>query len=231
MHRTQAAGAKPFSLDVALAVLRLYALQLSAARPDTVAKVLLKALTQLPASAYKTCAYLVPERAQGEEPLSTLVLLAAHLESGRLADFWALAQGSRDMLALGACVRVRACVRVCVCVCVGWVVGLVVHRLVAAVKRGVSACCSCRDIPQPACTHTHIHTHTVPGFMDAARRFVAHSLTITYAKLPKRQAGEALRLEGKELDAYLQERVRVRACVCVCVGGEGALCGLCVKVG
>lgn len=38
---------------------------------------------------------------QAEEPLSTLVLLAAHLESGRLADFWALAQGSRDLLGMG----------------------------------------------------------------------------------------------------------------------------------
>jgi hypothetical protein len=30
-----------------------------------------------------------------------VVLLASHLESGRLADFWALAQGSRDVMALG----------------------------------------------------------------------------------------------------------------------------------
>lgn len=60
----QAAGTKPFSLDASLAVLRLYALQPSIARPDTVAKILLKALTQLPSADYKTCIYLVPERMQ-----------------------------------------------------------------------------------------------------------------------------------------------------------------------
>lgn len=144
----QAGGVKPYSLETGLTVLRLYALQPAAARPDTVAKVLMKALMQLPAADYKTCIYLVPERMQAEEPLSTLVLLAAHLESGRLADFWALAQGSRDLLTL------------------------------------------------------------VPGFMDAARRFVAHTLTITFARLPKRQAAEALRLDGKELDAYLADKVQ-----------------------
>lgn len=57
---------------------------------------------------------------------------------------------------------------------------------------------------------THgIHTlPPVPGFMDAARRYVAHMLTITFARLSKRQAGEALRLEGAQLEAYLAERVR-----------------------
>ncbi|GBF99180.1 eukaryotic translation initiation factor 3 subunit K [Raphidocelis subcapitata] len=144
----QAAGAKPFSLDVSLAVLRLYALQPSVARPETVARILLRALAQLPAADYRTCAYLVPERMQADEPLSSIVLLASHLESGRLADFWALAHGSRDMLAM------------------------------------------------------------VPGFMDEARRFVAHTLAITFARLPKRQLGDALRLEGRELDAYVAERVQ-----------------------
>jgi hypothetical protein len=46
--------------------------------------------------------------------------------------------------------------------------------------------------------------------MDAARRFVAHTLTITFARVPKRQAAEALRLDGKELEAYLAERVGTR---------------------
>lgn len=42
--------------------------------------------------------------------------------------------------------------------------------------------------------------------MDAARRYISHTLAITFARIPKRQAAEALRLEGKELDAYLSER-------------------------
>jgi GAF domain-containing protein len=45
-------------------VLRLYALQPSTARPETVARILLRALAQLPAADYRTCAYLVPERLQ-----------------------------------------------------------------------------------------------------------------------------------------------------------------------
>jgi hypothetical protein len=103
----QAAGTKPFSLEACLAVLRLYALQPSAARPDTVAKVLLRALGQLPAQDYRTCLLLVPERAQAAEPLATVVLLASHLEAGNLADFWALAHGSaRDLAAMGACVAI-----------------------------------------------------------------------------------------------------------------------------
>ncbi|KAI8469083.1 MAG: eukaryotic initiation factor [Monoraphidium minutum] len=143
----QAAGAKPFSLDASLAVLRLYALQPSVARPETVAKILLRALAQMPAVEYRTCLYLVPERMQAEEPVATLVLMASHLESGRLPDFWAVALGSRELMQL------------------------------------------------------------VPGFVDAARRFVAHTLCITFARLPKRQVGESLRLEGRELEGYLAERV------------------------
>lgn len=101
-HQKKAAGAKPFSLDAALAVLRLYALQPSSTRPETVAKTLLRALTQLPSLDYRTCLFLVPERAQAEEPVSTVVLLAAHLEGGRLADFWALATGSaKELSAMG----------------------------------------------------------------------------------------------------------------------------------
>lgn len=64
IHRAQAAGTKPFSLDASLAVLRLYALQPSVARPDTVAKILLRALAQAPANDYRTCLFLVPERMQ-----------------------------------------------------------------------------------------------------------------------------------------------------------------------
>jgi hypothetical protein len=55
--------------------------------------------------------------------------------------------------------------------------------------------------------------------MDAARRYVAHTLAITFVRLPKKQAGEALRLEGKELDAYLQDKVCGGGLV-VCVGRQ-----------
>ena len=61
---SQAAGAKSFSLDVSLAVLRLYALQPNAARREIGAKILLSALAQLPANDYKTCMYLVHDRTQ-----------------------------------------------------------------------------------------------------------------------------------------------------------------------
>ena len=61
----------------------------------------------------------------------------------------------------------------------------------------------------------------MPGFIDAARRYVAHTLAITFARVPKRQAGEALRLEGRELDAYLAERVRSDAAACCNAAAAG----------
>jgi hypothetical protein len=46
----------------------------------------------------------------------------------------------------------------------------------------------------------------VPGFIEAARRYVAHALAIAFSRAPRARVAEALRLEGKELDAYLAER-------------------------
>lgn len=193
-------------------MLRLYALQPASARPETVAKVLLRALAQLPALDYRTCLLLVPERAQAEEPVSTVVLLAAHLEGGRLADFWALATGSSKALsAMGARLGERPC-----------------HGGGTA-ARGGRGRAEGRDRCLPVCVARHKHTvglittlhtqspqpppslskkMTVPGFMDAARRYVAHTLAITFARVSKRQAAEALRLEGRELDAFLAERAQ-----------------------
>lgn len=82
--------------------------------------------------------------------------------------------------------------------------------------------CCCVEAPaHPTPSPTlPLSPNQVPGFMEAARRFVAHTLCITFARLPKAQVAAALRLEGRELDAYLQERVGPR-----CARGGGVLAG------
>lgn len=272
----QAAGAKPFSLSVSTAVLRLYALQPTAARREIIAKILLAALAQLPANDYKTCIYLVPERLQ---------VRSAHGSAAARAERWATPRTARRCgpassgwgVALrpahmhGPCghatrpsARRRSrCPRSC-CWRGTWRRGAwqtfgrsppaaaSSRRWVRAQGRGqggpaaAAGWCSC---PQPGylrfqaavgaarsgSTSSDQHSRSeavarrrraaaprprpplphpppsVPGFLDAARRFVAHTLSITFVRITKREAADALRLEARELDAYLAERVRGRA--------------------
>ena len=53
-----------YNLDANLALLRFYQFAPSTVKIITLAKVLLKALMQLPSPDYKTCIYLIPERIQ-----------------------------------------------------------------------------------------------------------------------------------------------------------------------
>jgi len=57
---------------VNLAVLRLYQLQPSSAKKELIAKILLKALMQLPYADYKICVQVLPERLQvGRKQINT----------------------------------------------------------------------------------------------------------------------------------------------------------------
>jgi hypothetical protein len=49
---------------------------------------------------------------------------------------------------------------------------------------------------------------TVPGFQDAIRGYVLHSVGITFRRVHTRVLGEWLRLEGPALQALLAEKVR-----------------------
>lgn len=60
----QAAGTRPYSLDASLALLRLYQLQPASTNATLVAKVLLRALMQLPQPDYRSCLHVVTDRVQ-----------------------------------------------------------------------------------------------------------------------------------------------------------------------
>ena len=91
-----------YSLDVVLATLKLYQFKPEALKVPTVAKVLVKALMQLPQTDYLACTYLVPERVLDEEPVSQVVAVAAMLESCRFREVWAALKPLRDAGLLGA---------------------------------------------------------------------------------------------------------------------------------
>uniref|UniRef100_A0A7S0X0D0 Eukaryotic translation initiation factor 3 subunit K n=1 Tax=Chlamydomonas leiostraca TaxID=1034604 RepID=A0A7S0X0D0_9CHLO len=137
-----------WNLDANLALLRHYQFAPSTAKINVLAKLLLKALAQLPDSEFKICIHLVPERLQADESISKVVALAGALETTRFAEFWTLAGSSKDVIAL------------------------------------------------------------VPGFADAARTYITHILGITYQRVTKAVLGSALQLQGGELDAFIQGKVK-----------------------
>lgn len=94
----QAAGAAKWSLDVAAAVLRLYQLQPAVARKELIAKALLRSMAELPRPDYRALLQLLPEKLVTEEPVSSVVLLAQHLEASNLQAFWLAAGACRDVI-------------------------------------------------------------------------------------------------------------------------------------
>ncbi|KAJ9517695.1 hypothetical protein QJQ45_003983 [Haematococcus lacustris] len=163
-------AAGSFNLDVNLALLRHYQFQPTTAQISSLAKVLMAALAQLPASDYKTCIHLVPERLQvqtgsavqcrcmtvgasqqvvlqAEEVIPKIVALAAALETTRFTDFWALAANSKEVISL------------------------------------------------------------VPGFESAVRRYILHVLGLSFQRVSRRVLGEALQLQGAELDSLISSQV------------------------
>ena len=87
----QIINAAPYSLSVNLAVLRLYQLQPSSAKKDLIAKILLKALMQLPHADYKICVQVLPERLQ---------VRTEHINPGPVQDLWAGSGSGCGALAL-----------------------------------------------------------------------------------------------------------------------------------
>lgn len=144
----QIAGASDFSLDVATTVLRCFQLQPSTANKELIAKTLLRALMQLPRPDYKICVHLLPEKLVSEEPVSSVVLLAQHLEASNLQDFWA-------------------------------------------------ATSSCKDTIKQ-----------VPGFQDAIREYVLHSIGITFRRVSTRVLADWLKLEPPALKQLLADKTK-----------------------
>ncbi|KAF6256180.1 eukaryotic translation initiation factor 3k [Scenedesmus sp. NREL 46B-D3] len=144
----QAAGASSYSLDVATAAFRLYQLQPSLARRDLIARVLLRALAQMPKQDYRILIHMLPEKLVAEEPVSSVVLLAQHLEACNLQDFWAATGSCRDTIS------------------------------------------------------------KVPGFQDAIRAYVLHSISITFQRVSMRVLADWLKLEGSALQQLLADKAK-----------------------
>lgn len=84
--------------DANLAVLKLYQFYPTRYRPDTVSKILIKALTTLPSTDFLTALYLVPDHHQVNEPLPVIAKLADLLETGAFVEFWEAAGMCRTLL-------------------------------------------------------------------------------------------------------------------------------------
>lgn len=91
-----------FDLDANLALLRFYQFQPTAVKPALLAKVLLKALMQLPGQDFKVCVHLVPERLQADGPVAQALNLAGLVETTEFGKFWAACAGeAKDLVASG----------------------------------------------------------------------------------------------------------------------------------
>jgi len=77
-----------YDIDANLAILKLYQFHPAELKTPIVAKILVKALMNLPQTDYLACTYLIPERVLDEEPIKTVAEVAALLEKCSFRDFW-----------------------------------------------------------------------------------------------------------------------------------------------
>jgi len=92
-------ASQSYDLDANLACLKLYQFHPELLKVPTVAKILVKALMNLPHTDYLACTYLLPERVLDEEPISTIAAVAELLETCSFRAFWeALAPLRADLL-------------------------------------------------------------------------------------------------------------------------------------
>jgi len=88
-----------YHFEANLAILKLYQFHPSKVDKTVVAKILIKALMNLPHTHFLLCSYLVNERLQTEESLSKLFTLANLLETAHFKGFWTEAANATDLLA------------------------------------------------------------------------------------------------------------------------------------
>lgn len=87
-----------YNLDANLALLRFYQFQPSKVKIHILARVLLKAMMQLPRSDYRACVHLIPEKLQSDETIYKVVQLANSLDTSRFQDFWTASVALKDVL-------------------------------------------------------------------------------------------------------------------------------------
>merc|ERR1712087_79614 len=90
-----------YDLDCNLAVLKLYQFHPDKSNITTVAKILVKALMNLPATDYLLCTYLIPERVQEVELISDVAAIAKLLEKCSFRQVWEAVEPLREQLLSG----------------------------------------------------------------------------------------------------------------------------------
>ena len=98
-HVDAQCASQSYDLEPNLATLKLYQFHPDKLQVKTVAKILVKALMNLPDTDYLACTYLIPERILDEEPIKTIVAVASLLERCSFREVWeALAPLRKDVL-------------------------------------------------------------------------------------------------------------------------------------
>eukprot|EP00004_Rigifila_ramosa_P000918 TRINITY_DN10920_c0_g1_i1.p1 TRINITY_DN10920_c0_g1~~TRINITY_DN10920_c0_g1_i1.p1 ORF type:complete len:205 (+),score=53.82 TRINITY_DN10920_c0_g1_i1:11-625(+) len=82
------AASGSYSLDANLALLKLYQFFPQRTQPETIQRVLLAALTKLPATDFLLCMALLSERTLADARVALAVQLWDHLEQSQFGPFW-----------------------------------------------------------------------------------------------------------------------------------------------
>mmetsp|Transcript_45448 Transcript_45448/g.176741 ORF Transcript_45448/g.176741 Transcript_45448/m.176741 type:complete len:215 (+) Transcript_45448:150-794(+) len=88
----------PYDSDANLALLKLYQFYPELYNAGVVAKVLMLALTALPATDFLCSQYLISSKFQNQEPVPKLVNLLELLEGGKYLEFWASKESYKDRI-------------------------------------------------------------------------------------------------------------------------------------
>ncbi|XP_078164361.1 eukaryotic translation initiation factor 3K [Carex rostrata] len=91
-------SSQKYSLDANLCLLRLYQFEPERMSTPIVARILIKALMEMPAQDFSLCLFLIPEQVQMEEQFKTLIVLSHYLETARFRQFWDEAAKNRSVL-------------------------------------------------------------------------------------------------------------------------------------
>ena len=89
-HVDAQCASQSYDLEPNLAVLKLYQFHPETLKVPVVAKILVKALMNLPETDFLACTYLIPERVLDQDPIKAIVGVAAQLERCSFREVWEL---------------------------------------------------------------------------------------------------------------------------------------------
>jgi len=89
---------RSYHLEANLALLKFYQFHPEKAQKLITARIVAKALMQLPANDFSLCMYQIPERFHTEEPVLSLQNLASLLETSHFSEFWTESRACGELL-------------------------------------------------------------------------------------------------------------------------------------